>query len=92
MFVATFFNFIFCRDKHVFVATKDVLSRRDKSKQINVLLRQKYVCCDKSFVAAAYFCRDKRRVFCRQKRMLVAAPANYINQLVRIQRLDGNEL
>ena len=38
------------------------------------------------------FVATKDVFFVDKKRMLVAAPANDINQLVRIQRLDGNKL
>ena len=51
------------RDKHTFVATKDVFCR-DKSKLVTtkLLWQQNYVCRDKSFVA--------------KKLILMAAPAN----------------
>ena len=84
--------------------TKDVLSRRDKSKQIkqtfcrdkNMFVATKVLSQKHTFVATKdVFCRDtslSQQDFCRQKRMLLAAPANDINELVRIQRLDGNRL
>ena len=72
----------FCCDK-CFVATNTNLSPqtrvcRDKT---HLLSRQKYACCDESFVARKYFfatniCRDKH-VFVAIKIILEAAPAIY---------------
>ena len=83
-------KFHFCRDKHVFAATKHIFCR-DKSMFIATF------CCDKlTFVATKHvFCRDKstggschkfhfcrdKHVFAATKMKLVAAPANDIEPL-----------
>ena len=79
----------FCRDKHTFVAIKDVFCRDDHvfvatevCLQWQLLSWQNCVCCDKHvFVATniilswqAYFCRDKRRVLSQQKWYLWQLP------------------
>ena len=80
---------MFCRDKHVFVATKDVFCRdksmfdatkicRDKNiKVIFVATSFKHVfVATKHVFCRNYFCRDKTRVFVATKMILVAAPSN----------------
>ena len=75
-----------CCDKHTFVATKVSLSWQNFCCDKIVchdkyLSQQKYVCCDKSFVATSMLllqktcvCRDK--MFVTTKMVLVAAPAD----------------
>ena len=61
---------LFCRDRHLFVMTKDVFCRnRSMLVTTNVLLPQKYACHDKCFVVTKHvFCDDKsllsRQKFC----------------------------
>ena len=76
MFVARKY---FCRDKHTFVATKDVFVKVSLSRKkfIYKSFVAKKFCRDKhTFVATKdVFCRDKH-VFVATKMILVAAPAN----------------
>ena len=82
------YHFYFCRDKHVFVATKLFL-RQIFVATNTILSPQAYFCRDKHVFVATKdtFCRDKsmpvatKDVFCRDKHifvatkmMLVAAP------------------
>ena len=62
-------KYIFCHDKHVFVATKHVFCH-DKSMLLLYLPRQTKFCCDKSFVVT-FFCGGKKylsqQTFCHNR-------------------------
>ena len=58
-----------CRDKYVFVTTNTMGGTTTK---IRLLSRQKYACCDKSFVAIKLCLHsfvDTKDVFCRDKHL-----------------------
>ena len=70
----------FCRDKHVFKATKKSFVATKVCLPRQNFCRDKKICRDKTFVATN-ICRDKH-VFVATKMMLVAAPASDIPVVV----------
>ena len=81
------YKYHFCRDKHVFVATKHVFCRNRSMLVVKKLLSQQtYFCHDKTFVATN-ICHDKHFVatkvllrqayFCCNKHMFVTTKHNF---------------
>ena len=80
----------FCRDKLIFVATNQCLSRLNRYFVATkvCLSRQNFICHDKPFVVTKIFCRDNHKFaatqqayFCRDNRRVLLRQKLYLWQL-----------